>query len=288
MRCCSPIKDPKVSVIIAAYNEATRIRACIVSLQGQDIRGIEVIVADDGSIDGTPELAASMGAKVLRNSHAGPGAARNLGVRAASGDIVVIVDADMTFAPDYVTKLIRPIEEGRAIASTHWNERVANWENPWARCETWFQGLPDGRRQPLIMPERHYVYRAVRRDFFLESGGYAENEGRGDDSSIARRTGVFASPVPEAVCFHLNADNPREVFFDARWRGRNIAAVREGRWQKVASAFLGSHNPLLSLLRGVKLSCLKGEPRLLPYSAVFSAGFLCGAAGGLLTGRYQK
>lgn len=284
----APLKGRRVSVVIAAYNEAGRIGRCLASLRRQDYPGLEIIVSDDGSTDGTTELASGLGARVVRGSHRGPGAARNAGARAAAGDVLVLVDADMTFAGDYVSRLVRPVFENGAIAVCHWGERVANWENPWARCETWYLGFPDGLRQPPLPPEKQTVYRAVRRDFFLDSGGYDENSGRGDDGTIADRTGVYAVPVADAVCFHFNAASPAEVFSDASWRGRGIAVQRAGLAARALRIFLWDHNPLLAVYQGMRLALEKGEYRLVAFSALFSGGILYGLTAALITGRYQK
>lgn len=282
------ITAPRVSVVIPVYNEAAYIEGCIRSLRAQDFGPVEIVVVDDGSSDGTGALAASLGAKVLDCGHKGPGAARNAGVAAATGNIVVLADADMTFAPEYISRLVAPIIGAGVIAACHWNERVANWDNPWARCETWFLGFADGRREPAVPPERQCVYRAVRRDFFLASGGFAENEGRADDSSIARKTGVFSVLAEDAVCFHNNAAGPADVFSDARWRGKSISVERAGRLKKAVLAIFWHHNPVLAFLRGLRLAFVKREPRLPLYALVFSAGVLTGLLEGFATGRYQK
>ncbi len=288
MKQYPPIEIPEVSVVIPVYNEESCIGECIISLLAQDFVKVEIVVVDDGSTDASAALAASLGAVVLKGAHKGPGAARNAGARAASGNILVLVDADMTFAPDYVSRLVLPIVKGGAAATCHWNEMVANWDNPWARCQTWFLGSPDGRRQPAEAPEKENVYRAVRKDFFLTSGGFAEDEGRGDDASVSRRTGVFAVIVPDAGCFHRNATGPGEVFEDALWRGRDMAAAKERRLARCAAAFFLYHNPIPVLFRGLRLGLLKKEPRLPVYSLVFSAGFLSGLVLALITGQYQK
>lgn len=282
------LPQPRISVVIPAYNEAAHLEACLRSLNEQDIGPVELLVVDDGSSDGTAALASSLGATVLTCGHRGPGAARNVGARAATGNILVFADADMTFAREYLSRLVEPIVAGGAMASCHWNETVANWSNPWARCETWFLGFEDRRREPITPPEHQFVYRAVRRDFFLASGGYAEDEGRGDDSSVARKTGVYASIAVDAVCFHNNASGPAEVFSDALWRGKGIAVGKTARIKTALTVFLWLHNPALALLRGLRLAFRKGEPRLPVYAVVFSAGVLCGLAVGLMTGRYQK
>lgn len=283
-----PLDNPAVSVVIPVYNEEDCLGDCLKSLFGQDCGRLEVIVVDDGSTDASAAIAEAHGAKVIKGGHRGPGAARNTGARAAAGDILVLIDADMTFAPDYVSRLIAPLKTGNEIASCHWNEAVANWENPWARCQTWFFGNPDRFRQPAAAPEREYVYRAVRREFFLESGGFSETEGRPDDSSIAKRTGVLSVIVPDARCFHSNAASPAEVFLDSAWRGKAVVSQAGRSLLRTSYVLLAHYNPVFLLLRGLRLAVLKGEPRLPVFAVIFWAGVWWGAAVALAKGSYQK
>jgi glycosyltransferase involved in cell wall biosynthesis len=282
-----PLTNYWVTAVIPAYNEENWIKDCILSLRNQNIP-IEVIVVDDGSKDRTFAICEALGVKTLSQSHKGPGAARNIGALNSKGNILVFVDADMEVAPNYVSKLVEPIIRGEAIATCHWNEMVANWENPWARCQTWFAGRSDKRREPIAIPDNAHVYRGVRKDFFLERGGFAEDEGRGDDTSIARRTGVYSTVVPDATCYHRNADNLKEVFREALWRGRNITVVPEDRFKRCFLSVLIHNNLLLGILRGVKLSIVKKEPRLVIYGVIHSIGLNLGTGHGLITGYYHK
>lgn len=92
---------PIVSVIMPAYNASAFIEEAIQSVLNQDLANIELIVVDDGSSDGTPELAARFGdkVKVLRQKNAGPAAARNRGVAAAQGEFIAFLDADDVWLP---------------------------------------------------------------------------------------------------------------------------------------------------------------------------------------------
>lgn len=104
-----------VSVCIPARDEAATIAgvvAPIVDLACGVHRLVdEVIVADDGSMDGTGDLAADLGARVLRRTAPpGKGAAMAEAARAARGDVVVFVDADVrNFGPHFVTGLLEPL-----------------------------------------------------------------------------------------------------------------------------------------------------------------------------------
>jgi len=264
-------EPPHVSVVIPIYNEEQSIKECILSLFNQTFRPLETVVVDDGSTDRSVEICQGLGIHVYLQKHRGPGAARNLGARHATGNILVFIDADMTFALDYIEKLVSPIIKGEAIATCHWNEKVANWDNPWARCQTWYLGLPD-----------------VRKDFFQESGGYSEIEGWGEDSSIAFRTGELAVIVPDAICFHRNVENIKEVFWEAAWRGRNLAVSKNALLRIYASAILIHKNPLLEVVKGLSLAVSKKEPRMILYSFLFSLGFITGALQAYYTGYYLK
>lgn len=95
--------DPRVSVIIPAYNAARYIEAALASAFAQDAAPFEVIVVDDGSTDGTGDVAAAIAVKrplqVIRQKNGGAGAARNTGVAAAQGEYLAFLDADDLWEP---------------------------------------------------------------------------------------------------------------------------------------------------------------------------------------------
>lgn len=282
------ITEPHVSVVIPIYNEAQSIGDCVLSLRQQGFRPLEIIAVDDGSTDSSVNRCKDLGIDVYLQEHRGPGAARNLGARNARGNILVLIDADMTFLPNYIEKLILPIINNEAIATCHWNERVANWDNPWARCQTWFLGLPDMTRQPSLIPPHEEIYRSVRKDFFLASGGFTEGKGRGDDASIARTTGVNAKIVPDAICYHRNVSSLQEAFIEAAWSGRNIAVEKKDRIKRCLYVLIMQKNPILEIFRGFRLSIVKKEYRLIQYSISYATGFVYGMLNGLFGSYYLK
>ena len=81
---------------------------------------------DDGSTDDSLMIYHMLKVITLRQNHKGPGTARKLGARHARGNIVVLVDAAMVFATNYVSRLVTTIISGQAIAGCHWNEKVSN------------------------------------------------------------------------------------------------------------------------------------------------------------------
>ncbi|MGH7550914.1 MAG: glycosyltransferase family 2 protein [Gemmatimonadota bacterium] len=86
---------PLVSVVVPVLNGGTDFERCLAALAGSEFRDYELIVVDDGSMDGSPGLAATYGARVVRSAgRRGPGASRNQGVVHARGEIVLFLDAD--------------------------------------------------------------------------------------------------------------------------------------------------------------------------------------------------
>lgn len=282
-----PILKPEVTAVVPVYNEADCVADCISSLKSQDMPPAEIIVVDDGSSDASAEICRRLGARVLNQDHKGPGSARNLGVKEASGNIIIFADADMAFGPGYVSALARPLVSGEAAGSTHAEELVANWENPWARVQTWFLGCPDRKRADLKLSGPTTVYRAVRKDFFTAHGGFAENEGRADDASLAARSGELPAVAEGAECWHRNVNGPADAFLDARWRGRDMGS-RIKSLPEFLTAVLVHRNPLRDLAAGLRLLGAKREPRAPLYAAVFSAGFLYGLFSAYFTGNYLK
>jgi glycosyltransferase involved in cell wall biosynthesis len=95
---------PLVSVIIASYNRADVLGEAIDSALAQSYPSVEVIVVDDGSSDGTPELLRAYGDRIVvrRQANAGYAAARNTGMRLARGRYVAWLDSDDVFRPDMI------------------------------------------------------------------------------------------------------------------------------------------------------------------------------------------
>jgi glycosyltransferase involved in cell wall biosynthesis len=103
----------RVSVIIPTHNEASAISRVLADLPADLVT--EVVVVDSNSTDGTPEIAASMGARVIHEPRRGYGRACLTGLASASApDIVVFLDGDYSDRPADLPLLLAPILEGRA------------------------------------------------------------------------------------------------------------------------------------------------------------------------------
>src|ERR1051326_6734798 len=96
----------KVSVIVPTYNEEKNIGKCLESLSDQNFSGFEVIGVDDGWTDSTLSVMSNVqyqmtNVKLLKQRHLGPAVARNKAARESEGEILVFVDADMTFSKEF-------------------------------------------------------------------------------------------------------------------------------------------------------------------------------------------
>jgi cellulose synthase/poly-beta-1,6-N-acetylglucosamine synthase-like glycosyltransferase len=100
---------PTVVVIVAAYNEGEVIARRIADLHALDypVGRLEVVVTSDASTDATDELAAAAGARVVQNARGGKVAAQNNAVRQTTAEILAFSDANCTWAPDALRKLVR-------------------------------------------------------------------------------------------------------------------------------------------------------------------------------------
>jgi glycosyltransferase involved in cell wall biosynthesis len=108
----------KLSVVIPVFNEARTIETLLERVLATPYRK-EILVVDDGSTDGTRALLAARDGRdgirvILHERNQGKGAALATGFAAASGDVVLIQDADLEYDPADYPVLLRPIEDGRA------------------------------------------------------------------------------------------------------------------------------------------------------------------------------
>jgi cellulose synthase/poly-beta-1,6-N-acetylglucosamine synthase-like glycosyltransferase len=263
----------QVSVIVPAYNEERYIRTCLESLLQQRGCSFEILVVDDGSSDATPSIVQEFirrdsRVKLLGQERAGPGAARNRAAKEARGQTLAFCDGDMAFAPTYLATLTAPIERGETIGTFSKEEYVANWQNLWARCWNVNNGIATNRRHRDDCPDQHEVFRAVRRDVFLNVGGFAAS-GSGDDETLAAKIGVLAQVAPGALCYHHNPETLREAFSSARWygRGRRMPAT----WRNILT-----HTPPVSIKRSLKRAIRHRLPGFIVLKTVVDLGILAG------------
>lgn len=149
-----------ISIIIPVYNRETVLRECVGSILAQTHQNYEIILIDDGSTDATPAVCHALAEEdprviVLEAAHGGVSAARNLGLGAARGEFVFLIDSDDVIHPRLLEALVAGMKgSDAAIAGTavvnvsekHWhrvNEAIARDSGP---GETTYQNHEDTLR----------------------------------------------------------------------------------------------------------------------------------------------
>ena len=167
----------KLSIIIPAYNEEKTLEAVIRKVDAVKLDGIdkEIVIVDDCSSDSTPKVMAGLNTigltaalkLIYHDVNQGKGAAIAKGIKASSGDIVIIQDADMEYDPNDYARIIAPILDGRAdycygvrfapngawLVQPYWH----TWCN---KVMTWVANIATG----LNMSDIHTCYKAFRAD----------------------------------------------------------------------------------------------------------------------------
>lgn len=278
----------KVSIIIPTYNEENEIIACLDSLRVQTYSDFEIIVVDDGSTDKTVKILSELRFKnyelrIFKQKHLGAGAARNLGAGHAKGEILVFVDADMTFDVDFIKKLVEPIEKGEVKGTFSKEEHVRNWDNIWARCSNINQNWPDRKRHPDKYPNEDRVFRAILLSEFKKVGGFTPG-GYTDDYSLYEKLGYKSKVAPGAKFYHKNPGTLSEVFHQAIWVGKR--PYRLGYFGYLF-ALLRVSLPV-SILVGLVKSILNFQPAFFIFKIVYDFGIFLGVKSFIFTGRGAK
>lgn len=201
------MKQPRISVIVPAHGPAEGLEGCLQALQGQLLPPVEVIVVDNGLEGGRDRITQALSsARVVRVEKPGSYAARNGGIREASGDLLAFTDTDCVPSAEW-------LREGWAMVSERGASVVAGevevTASPW-----------DLRKAPEVLelkfgfPQKTYVLAQgfgvtanlmVRRDVFRRVGLFDETLLSGGDFEWGRRAtsrGHRAVYTPGALVRH--------------------------------------------------------------------------------------
>jgi glycosyltransferase involved in cell wall biosynthesis len=125
---------PFVSVVIPCLNEAGNIEECVrrsrAVLEEHGMRG-EVLVADNGSTDGSPQLAARAGARVIHEQRRGYGSAYLAGFANARGEYIVMLDADLTYPFELIPRFVEELQDGAELVMGDRMDNIEPGAMPW-------------------------------------------------------------------------------------------------------------------------------------------------------------
>jgi GT2 family glycosyltransferase len=188
-----PERGPLVSVVMAVWNRADVVERAIQSVRSQSLGSWELLVVDDGSNDETPEVVRRLAAEdsritLIGAAHQGVGAARNLGIAAASGEYVAFLDSDNAWNTHYLQAMVVAMRE-RDLSAAH---AVLEMQTGSA---TEYRASDGGLEYLSVHNHIDLNVLVVRRDLLVELGGFDEQLRRVVDYDLVLSVSR-ATPIP--------------------------------------------------------------------------------------------
>ncbi len=207
---------PDISVVIPTYNRLDTLAPVIPTLLAQDVPrdGFELLICDSNSTDGTAEFLARVreehpNVRHLPGAYGGRAAARNAGIAAARGDVILFNDSDILASPDLLSRHLERHRERRGIAVVGWEVQVKNLED-YARKRD--RPAERGHLHPSSRRRLSWLYfltgnASVRREDLERVGGFDESfTGYGhEDLELGYRlakAGLDIVYEPRAINYH--------------------------------------------------------------------------------------
>jgi len=201
--------NPDLSIIVTCYNKREFIADCINSILYQDFQNYEMIVVDDGSTDGSfsivKEFSADPKVKAILSNHAGVSAARNLGIKNATGNILLFLDGDCLLEDGTLSKLLCSIKDIGADC-VGGELRAINDCNSIAKTVELMQNEVQ-RKWPFG------AFVAYKREAVEKAGGFDEHMKAGEDVGFFLAVKKLGFKCAVSSEFGAKTVNP-ESFFD--------------------------------------------------------------------------
>jgi glycosyltransferase involved in cell wall biosynthesis len=241
------IEAIRVSVVIPCLNEATSIAQCVRealnALRDADLPG-EVIVTDNGSMDGSAELAKAAGALVVHEDRRGYGSAYLAGFAAAAGEYIVMADADLTYDFSDIPRFIEKLDGGADLVMGDRMKGIQPGAMPWLHR---YVGNPvlSGILNLFFrtgVKDAHCGMRAVRRDALPRLD--LRTTGMEFASEMVVRAGKAKLEITEIpIHYHARAGDSKLSSFRDGWRHLRFLLVHSPNWLFIVPgavmAFLG-------------------------------------------------
>jgi glycosyltransferase involved in cell wall biosynthesis len=187
----------KVSLVATVKDAREHVGGFLASIRAQTRPPDEVVIVDGGSTDGTLEvLERTEGIHVISDPGANIARGRNLAARAAAHDVIAVSDADCVLAPDWLARIVAPIERGEAVVAGAYRPIA---ESLFAVATTAHIADPDELRHGWLPSARSLAF---TRAAFEEGGGFPEWLDIGEDMYLNLewvRHGIHIELAPDAM-----------------------------------------------------------------------------------------
>ncbi len=249
---CAPAQllpqTPRVSVVVCSYNGGATLERCLRSLLALDYPDCEVIVVDDGSTDDTRGILARFPTvRAIHQANQGLSAARNVGLKAATGSIIAFTDADCFADANWLTHLVHPFQHTDAAAVGGPN--LAPEDGRLAGCVAAAPGQPTHVLESDQVAEHiPGCNMAFRREALLAVNGFDPIYRKaGDDVDVCWRlqqADYWITFAPGAFVWHHRRQTPRAYLRQQAGYGEAEALLRfkhpdkfngrgDGKWRGV-------------------------------------------------------
>jgi glycosyltransferase involved in cell wall biosynthesis len=269
---------PRVSIVIPLYNKAESVHAAVESVLRQSYPDFELIVVDDGSTDSSASVVAGIGdprIRLLAQANAGPGAARNRGLREAAGEYVAFLDADDEWEPGFLELAVAGLDghpecgawvSGHAIGPARASQAPRN-RRMGLTAGTW--RLPhhaSPKALKFYVDFCHSSCVVARRSLVQRYGGYyeADRATYGEDSYLwlifVMNHPLLVDPEPR-VWFHTEHSSLGSALL-GRHPVRPALIASGPLLDRCDPAYLGELHDLLAYYRLIETEKLVGQGRL--------------------------
>lgn len=244
----APSSDATISFIIPVRNAAAHLGRCLESIHcaSTGMAGVEIVVVDNGSTDGSADVAARHGARALVEPGLRVGAVRNTGVQAATGAIMAFVDADHEIAVEWITACRAALSQPGVGAVG----RLCDPPAPGTWVQRAYACLRDAAGEQRDVTWLGAGNLAVWRHVFDAAGGFDESVEACEDVDLCRAIRergwrIVAEPKMRSI-HHGDPATLSAVFRGERWRGRDNLRVSLRERLTVRSVY-GLLQPLVTL-----------------------------------------